>query len=179
VKKLAALCLCALAALALIPPADAGCRRVVHQQAVVVEQVAVVQPVIATAFLAVPVPVYPVYGATYGQGDVAAEVRALRQTIERLSAPQTPAAKVPPAAMPRADDASVPPLAVSAAPKVISATCLRCHGPTNPKGGVSLAGDVPQLVKLKAFRAVALGKMPPNGPAVSDEDLAALAAWCE
>ncbi len=42
-RKLAALALCALAAaLALIPPpADAGCRRVVQQKAVVVDQVAV------------------------------------------------------------------------------------------------------------------------------------------
>jgi mono/diheme cytochrome c family protein len=192
-RKLAASVLCPLAALlALVPaPADAGCRRVaVVQPAVVVQHQAVVAtPIVATTFLQVPVPVYPVFGVGYGPSDAAAEIRALTAELARirqqLSAPLAPAkprveAPAPAAPMPK-EETQAP-----ADPKLslALASCVRCHSGPAAKGAIALASTdgsplpaLPLVTRLRAFRAVATGKMPPNGPAVSDEALDALAAW--
>ncbi len=181
-RKVAYLTPLALAvALLCVPQSPAGCRRVAAYQAPAYTPPVVVTPVVAAAFIQVPVATYPVFGATYSQGDVAAEIRALRQSLEKLAAPALAAAPrtAPPALMPR-EQAGPETMPAAAPPAVVAASCIKCHGATNPKGGVSLAGDVPLLTKLKAFRAAATGVMPPT-PArpVSDADLEGLAKWSE
>lgn len=155
-------------------PADAGCRRVVQTQAVVVTPAIVTTPVAVTTtqFLAVPQIGYPVMGATYG-GDVAGEIRALRQALERLAPQQVaPAAGF---AMPKAEAPSADSRLVSA-----TASCVRCHG-VAPKGNtLSLApenlGKVTREQWKEAYLRVTLPAedplaMPQGGKPVTDEQL--------
>jgi mono/diheme cytochrome c family protein len=207
VKKLAVLCLCALAAvLALVEPSEADCRRVVVQKVAPAKKVVVVEEhthhdVFASAFLLVPTPPYPIYGVGYGQDPaVAGELRALREEVRRLQlqvAPAAPASPAtPPAASPRTAPPATMPPAAAASPAafpeagkllaVVQAQCSRCHGTAKKDAGLSLVSadgsalaPLSRLDRLRAFHSVSRGKMPKGGSPVNDEALGLFALWCE
>ncbi len=182
-KKLLVLCLVVgVAALAAIP-ADADCRRVnaVQYQAAVVHQPVVV----ATTFLAVPVPVYPVYGVGYGQG---ADIQGLRDEIKQLrrqisdTHPQPPGPPVVGPPMPPATSSLGPAkFQDPALLAMVTKTCATCHDGSGARdSGLKLAfltddkravADQPEGVRWKAYGLVSSGDMPKGGKPVSDAEL--------
>lgn len=138
----------------------------------------VVQKYDYSAFIAVPVVQYPVYGV--GLGDAASEIRALRAELQdlrrSLRAPQQPTA---PEAIPspQPEDGRDRPAAFKDSAellKVVQASCLKCHNPIKSEGGLSLVtrdgalADLPAGVRWAAHGLAASGEMPQGGPPVSD-----------
>jgi mono/diheme cytochrome c family protein len=162
-----------VSALVTPPPAGAGscvtrsravCRPH-HAPAVAVETV------YAAAFLQVPVPVYPVLGVGYG-GDVAAEVKALREELARELA----RLRQPAAAGPAAPAAPAKHAALAA---VVQAKCLRCHGPQRKEGGLDLSdlGAVPAGRRWAAHGLASSGEMPKGGGPVGDDEVRLFYEW--
>jgi hypothetical protein len=189
-KKIAIAMILGLAViLAALPSAEADCRRVnvvqpavVHQQAYVTPTV--VQHQLVTSFLAVPVPVYPVFGVGYGGNAATADdVKALKDEIaglrRMLNQPMPPA--VPPAPADKPAGPLSPRSKAALDAKVSAAVvsnCAACHNPTKKSGDVQLVDDdgklleVPEGLRWKCYGLASSGAMPPKGkPPVSDADL--------
>lgn len=159
------------------------------QQVVVQKEVAVVAPVVATIAVAVPVaiPIFsysnqacppPVPNQTHDQADLGKLADLIYQRLEtKLLRPNGASMAGPPAVLTNSDAGA------SAATRVLTANCARCHAAPASNGGGRVMFEGGRLLPLSrearwdAFDMAHTGKMPPNGPPLSDEDTAILQAW--
>lgn len=154
--------LIALLSLCTFAPAD--CRRVVRVQQAHVQEIVAVAPVVAAVYA--PVPVYSVGYHDNNTEQLLAEVRELRQQLQRLQSG--------PAAIKQ-------PSQVHPGLTFLKKSCVACHDAqvSNAKGGGNTffsAGELVNLtpdMKLAVVSAVYAGRMPKNTKA-TDEDVGAV-----
>ena len=89
------------------------------------------------------------------------EFRAFRE-FQALKAQASAKADADPP--PKADSASPEPPHAPTRGGVLAASCIKCHGGPEPKGGLDLSLPLTQALKGRIAQQVWLGKMPPEKP---------------